>query len=336
MAVARPAALGPPLAPISDLPDASLHIQIDVGALETPSQETITAPAAKPVEDVSKPGVLRYGGNAIRLPFDETNDAYAFGPMRLKRELVDKIVRASYVAGVDPRLLMAIADKESSFVVRARASTSSATGLFQFIDAPWLKAVRDFGGQFALESEALAAASVIETRNEDASSRSRGQVLSLRNDPFVSTLLAAAMLRHEQEKLEIKIGRPLTDGEVYLVHFLGPAGAGKFLSALEENPGAAASQLLPAAARANRPIFFERRWVSAKSAVKASSKKSARRASATKSKLVAQSLSVAQVHGKIGDSLERRLARYRLLDFAAPVVESSRSKDSGFLARADF
>ncbi len=337
MAAARPAALGQPLATMTDPPHASLNIQVVGDTLQAPSQETAQGPDARSVQVGSKTGVLRHGDSAIRAPFDETSDAYAFGPMRLKRELVDTIVRASSIAGVDPRLLMAIADKESSFVVGARASTSSATGLFQFIDATWLQAVRDFGGQFALESEALAAASASEAR-DDAPASARVHLLSLRNDPFVSTLLAAAVLRREQEKLEVKMGRPLTDGEVYLVHFLGPAGAGKFLFALQENPAAAAAQLLPAAARANRPIFFEKRWVSAKSSKKATSRKSVRQESVTgrtKLKLVAQSLSIAQVHGKIGDSLERRLSRYRLLDFVPVAADASLSINSGYIARAD-
>jgi hypothetical protein len=165
----------------------------------------------------------------------------------------------------------------------------------------------------------------------------RARLLALRNDPFLSTLMAAAMLRHEQEKLETKFGRAITGAEVYLVHFLGPGGARKFLSALEETPTAAASQLLPAAARANRPIFFESRWVKAKPATKISSKRSSSKA-ATKSSpklmLVAQSLSVEEVHEKIETSLERRLSRYSALDFGAapPDVWSSESGygDSGF------
>ena len=99
-------------------------------------------------------GTLTYGSESITLPFDETTGSYAFGPMRLKHPLVKTIVDAAYFAGVDPRLLMAIADKESSFIVSARAPTSSATGLFQFIESTWLRAIRDFGPRFGLGREA--------------------------------------------------------------------------------------------------------------------------------------------------------------------------------------
>ncbi len=235
-------------------------------------------------------GTLVYGSESISLPFDAATDTYAFGPMRLKHGLVKTIVQASYLAGVDPRLLMAIADKESSFVVSARAPTSTATGLFQFIDGTWLLAMRDFGPRFGLHAEAALIETVAGAPTVPDPAV-REQILNLRNDPFLSTLMAAAMLRIEQEKLAARLGRPITEADIYLVHFLGPAGAQKFLSVLAEKPKSSAASLLPQAARANRPIFYATR------------------------KRKPQSLSVAQVHEKIGASLERRLLRYRDLDF---------------------
>ena len=70
-----------------------------------------------------------------------------FGPVRVARAIVEHVVQAASTTGSDPALLMAIADKESSFAPKAKASTSSASGLFQFINSTWLKAVRMFGRQ---------------------------------------------------------------------------------------------------------------------------------------------------------------------------------------------
>lgn len=239
----------------------------------------------------SQSGALRFGSETIRLPLDPAADTYAFGPMRLKHALVETIVHAADLAGVDPRLLMAIADKESSFVVRARASTSSATGLFQFIDSTWLHAVRDFGPRFGLDAEARALESGA-GGSSIADEAARQRILDMRNDAFLSTLFAAALLRREKEKLSARLGRPLSDAEVYLVHFLGPAGAQKFLSVLADKPKTGAANLLPQAARSNRPIFF------------------------TTHKRKPRSLSVVQVREKIEFSLEQKLVRYRDLDFA--------------------
>ena len=239
----------------------------------------------------SQSGALRFGSETIRLPFDPAADTYAFGPMRLKHALVETIVHAADLAGVDPRLLMAIADKESSFVVRARAPTSSATGLFQFIDSTWLHAVRDFGPRFGLDAEARAL-EFGAGGSPIADEAARQRILDMRNDAFLSTLFAAALLRREKEKLSARLGRPLSDAEVYLVHFLGPAGAQKFLSVLAEKPKTGAANLLPQAARSNRPIFF------------------------TTHKRKPRSLSVVQVREKIEFSLEQKLVRYRDLDFA--------------------
>ena len=46
--------------------------------------------------------------------------------------------------------MMAQAAQESSFQPDAKASTSSATGLFQFIDSTWLNSVKQYGAKYGL------------------------------------------------------------------------------------------------------------------------------------------------------------------------------------------
>jgi hypothetical protein len=43
-----------------------------------------------------------------------------------------------------------------------------------------------------------------------------------------------------------------------MAHFMGVGGAGKLISAAEDNPQASASRMFPAAADANRSIFYDR------------------------------------------------------------------------------
>ena len=209
-----------------------------------------------------------------------------FGPMRIRRDLVETIVRAAHDTDTDPALLMSIADKESSFAPTVKASTSSATGLVQFIDTTWLRVVRDFGVDHGLAREA-AQIEGPDDRPYIADPATRQRILGLRNDPYLSAILAAEMLKHDGARIAGRIGRDLTDGETYLAHFLGPGDAEKFITKMVEEPKFAAPRLLPRPARANRSIFFA-----------ASHRK-------------ARSLSVADVHKKFEAMIGLRSERYR-------------------------
>ena len=85
------------------------------------------------------------------------NELLAFGEMKVPRWIAESVARAAQVTNVDPVYLMALADKESSFLPESRARTSSAVGLFQFIDATWLAVIHRYGSKygFAAEAEAI-------------------------------------------------------------------------------------------------------------------------------------------------------------------------------------
>jgi len=175
-----------------------------------------------------------------------------FGPIKVHQSIVEHVVKAAQTTEMDPALLMAIADKESNFITRAKARTSSASGLFQFVERTWLHALRTFGGRYGREQEARAIAG-----DERVTPQQRAKILGLRNDPYLSAALAAEMLKKDGAKIAEKIGRPLTAGETYLIHFLGPDDAERFMRKMDEAPHVSAAALLPRPARANRPIFYE-------------------------------------------------------------------------------
>ena len=179
-----------------------------------------------------------------------------FGMQRVQRSIVERVVKAAKNTGSDPALLMSIADKESSFSTKAKASTSSASGLFQFVDSTWLKALRAFGWRYGHEEEASAIHG--EESHPEVAPRRRAEILQLRNDPYLSAAMAAEMLKQEGAKLAEQVGRPLTAGETYLIHFLGTNDAARFMAKLDSDPQAPAARLLPRPARANKPIFYER------------------------------------------------------------------------------
>jgi hypothetical protein len=182
-------------------------------------------------------------------PYDP--DSMRFGSQKIQRSIVERVVKAAAVTGSDPALLLSIADKESSFILKAKASTSSASGLFQFIDSTWMTAMKSFGWRHLQEAQNAPAEGA-----KPVAQASRSEILKLRNDPYLSAVLAAEILKTEGAKISEEIGRGLTAGETYLIHFLGPDDARRFIAKLDQDPQTPAAKLLPRPARANRSIFF--------------------------------------------------------------------------------
>ena len=84
------------------------------------------------------------------------------------------------------------------------------------------------------------------------------RILQLRADPRLAALLATELWKRDCGRISNAIGRPLTTPETYLCHFMGVNGATRFLRALADDPNQSAAKLMPSAAKANKPIFYER------------------------------------------------------------------------------
>ncbi len=168
------------------------------------------------------------------------------------------IRNAAARTGVDFAYLFNQARVESGFRPNARAATSSATGLFQFIDQTWLATVNRHGDQFGL---GWAAEAISRTRSGGfnvADPQMRATIMNLRNDPEIASMMAGAFASDNRDHLEQQLGRQAAPVDLYLAHFLGAGGATSFLRAYDANPSAPAASLLPQAARANRSIFYNR------------------------------------------------------------------------------
>src|SRR5579864_8285413 len=105
--------------------------------------------------------------------------------------VVSSIRQAARATSVDFGLLMAQAQQESGFRPDAKASGSTATGLYQFIESTWLSMVQRFGGQYGVGDLASQISTNAAGRPTVADPAARQQILALRTDPHLSAALGA-------------------------------------------------------------------------------------------------------------------------------------------------
>ncbi|SCW76808.1 hypothetical protein SAMN02927924_02732 [Sphingobium faniae] len=172
--------------------------------------------------------------------------------------VTNAIAMASRRTGVDFGYLLGQAKIESSLNPHARASTSSARGLYQFIDQSWLAVIDKHGSEYGLGWAADAVSRGSNGRYHVSDPHLRQQILDLRNHPETASVMAAEHAADNKAYLERRLGREAQPVDLYLAHFLGVGGAAKFLSTHDRAPQATAASLFPAAARANRSIFYDK------------------------------------------------------------------------------
>src|ERR1051325_9084748 len=132
--------------------------------------------------------------------------------------VVQALQKAAAATGSDFHYLLGTAMRESSLRPNATSSTSSATGLFQFIDQTWLGLVKEHGAQHGLGKYA------------DANTT--------------------------QGSLRASLGREVCGGELYAAHFLGPDAAARLIKLAGSDPGASAAAPFPQGAASNKSVFF--------------------------------------------------------------------------------
>lgn len=135
---------------------------------------------------------------------------------------------AAATVGVHPNLMYTFAGMESSFNPNAKASTSSASGLFQFTNDTWKDMVDKHGDKYGITPG---------TSPFDGSA---------------NALMGAEFLKQNQKDLSAVKANP-NSTDLYTAHFLGNSGAKKLLGS---NPNTNAASLMPNAASANKSIFY--------------------------------------------------------------------------------
>lgn len=156
-------------------------------------------------------------------------------------QVVNAIYDASNDSGIDFSYLLNQAKAESSFDADAEAKTSSAAGLYQFINSTWLNMVDQHGEKYGV----------------DVQNSSREELLELRKNPELASNMAAEFALENKKYLDRNWGGEVGSTELYFAHFMGASGAAGFLKELDYNPHQTASVLFPKAAKANQNVFYD-------------------------------------------------------------------------------
>lgn len=181
-----------------------------------------SAPNTNGGRDIMQPG-NGTGGDINSIPKPTGNKTWA--------ALKDTIMAVAKMVGVDPHLMATFANIESGFDYTVKAGTSTAAGLYQFVNDTWHGMLKKFGSKYGIDPG------------------------TSQLDPRANALMGAEYMKISVDTLQKALNRPITDTDVYLAHFLGPAGAVKFLKA---NPNAIAAEVMPDAARSNKSIFYDK------------------------------------------------------------------------------
>ena len=188
----------------------------------------------------------------------DTSNASTAGVDPARLRVAGAIKQAAMSSGTSFQYLLATAKMESDFNPGAGASTSSAHGLFQFIDQTWLATFKDAGAQLGYGSYANMITQSSDGTYSVTDPAARQTIMKLRDDPTVASDMAAALTQTNSFKLTGMIGRRPSDSELYMAHFMGVGGAARLIGNAEDNPRATAARLFPNAASANRSIFYDR------------------------------------------------------------------------------
>jgi len=173
-------------------------------------------------------------------------------------QVTGAIQQAARSTGTSFEYLLTTARIESNLNPAAKAPTTSASGLYQFIDQTWLATVKEAGPSHGLGRYAAAIVPTLDGHFDVPDPAMRDAIMKLRADPTASAVMAGAFTRTNSALLSSTLGRAPTEGELYIAHFLGRDGATKLVSAAASTPQPAAADLFPQAASANKSIFYDR------------------------------------------------------------------------------
>ena len=151
---------------------------------------------------------------------------------------------AAAKAGTPFATLMSLAAAESGFQTEVRNTRSSAAGAFQFTESTWLEMVRRHGAAAGRPDLAvhIRADGSGQWKVDPAY---RTAVMDARTDFELASQMAARYCEENRARLGEALGRPATEEEVRIAHFLGARGAYRLIEAAEAKPDMSVAELMP-------------------------------------------------------------------------------------------
>ena len=194
---------------------------------KTPKYDTAKNGENKPADTTTSNSDLNKQENTM--PADPSVKVES--PTGTSVEEMKTLIEASAKSvGIDPKLATAVAAVESDFKPNAGNGSSSAKGLFQFIDDTWKEQISKYGSKYGLPPNS----SVF--------------------DPKANALMGAQYIKTNVESLK-QTTDTVGPVEAYMAHFLGLGGAKEFLGAMKSSPETIGSELMPKAASKNTETF---------------------------------------------------------------------------------
>jgi soluble lytic murein transglycosylase-like protein len=190
-------------------------------------------------EAKKKPGFFKrlFGRGSTETPIQSKTSGYT--PSKVSGDVKERyqnvkphLMEASSATGVPFNILTQVAGVESSFKPNAAAGTSSASGIFQFIDGTWRKITTEKGGKYGITPS------------------------TSKNDPRASSIMGAEYAKENIQRLSSITSSPSAT-DVYLSHFLGGGGGPRFSKAYYNNPNDDARKYASSSQISANPSIFK-------------------------------------------------------------------------------
>lgn len=224
---------------------------VKTAALDQPDVAGVMPPAAV-AEEAANETIMSAARDDAAMPSEAAAQAVVLGT-----DLLSTIIEASKVTGADAGYLLHVAVRESGLWPTAKAPTSTASGPFQFVAQTWFQMLGLHGADVGLTKEAADLKKSSNGLYRPVSEEAGKRLLALRFDARVSSLMAAELTLDNAASLQQQLGREATHGELYAAHILGVAGAVTLIRTRDRSAGTSAASVLPAAAKANRWLFYD-------------------------------------------------------------------------------